>query len=209
MSRADAKWMRALPWALLVLALTLPLALALRKDSAPNALGDFGRVPSFRLIERSGREISLEDLLGRPWLASFVYTSCPGPCPMLTARMAKLAERAAEHDVRLVTFSVDPETDTPEVLRGYAERYGAPADRWLFLTGATDEVRRLVRDGFHLAVAEAAEGDGHGGPITHSTRVVLVDREGKIRRYYLDGAEPWTDEALADLDALAADSDHG
>ena len=192
----------------------LPLALTLRDGSsgpgdASTPLGDFGAVPAFRLTERSGQPVSQADLAGKPWVASFVYTSCEGPCPLLTGRMAKLAARAAERDVRLVSVSVDPVTDTPEVLRAYADRFQAPADRWLFLTGPVDDVRRLVRDGFHLSVAESTMDSSHGGPITHSTRVVLVDRAGRIRRYYLDGAEPWIEGVLADLDTLESEGARG
>jgi cytochrome oxidase Cu insertion factor (SCO1/SenC/PrrC family) len=206
----ENQWVRALPWALLALALGLPLVLALSRGHEAKELDDLGAVPSFRLTERSGRTVSRDDLLGAPWVASFVYTRCEGPCPMLTGRMASLAERAAKRDVRLVSISVDPEHDTPEALRAYAERYDAPPDRWLFLTGETEEIRRLVRDGFHLALAEASDGAGaHGGPLTHSTRVVLVDGDGRIRRYYLDGADPWVDEVLADLEALPAPRGRG
>lgn len=140
-----------------------------------------GKVPAFELVERSGRTVRAEDLRGRTWIADFVFTSCPGPCPLLTSKMAALQEQLAGSEVQLVTVSVDPVTDTPEVLRSYAERHRADPERWLFLTGPVDAVRGLIRDGFKLAVAESP-GDA-AGPITHSTRFVLVDRDLQIRRY--------------------------
>lgn len=200
----------ALPWALLIVALAVPLALVARRASEPEAppsepLGDLGAVPEFRLIERSGAEVALESLRGEPWIVAFVYTRCEGPCPLVTARMAALASRLPDDGIRLVTISVDPAFDTPERLTAYAAEYRASADRWWFLTGETEAVRRLVRDGFHLSVAEAAD-DSHGGPLTHSTRTALIDAEGRIRRYYLATEDGWVDAALADVERLQSEA---
>jgi protein SCO1/2 len=141
-----------------------------------------GSVPAFALTERSGRAVGSDDLRGHVWIADFVFTRCPDFCPVLTARMAEL-QRAlgAGDDLRLVSVSVDPVHDTPEVLRDYAVKAGA-GDGWLFLTGPRDAVARLVHDGFKLAFAD----DGPAAqPITHSDRFVLVDRSLRIRGYYL------------------------
>jgi cytochrome oxidase Cu insertion factor (SCO1/SenC/PrrC family) len=120
------------------------------------ALEDFGRVPGFRLIERSGRTVSIADLAGRIWIASFIYTRCTDTCPMQTARMAKLQDAfATEPGVRFLSISVDPEYDTPAILRAYAKKFGAHAERWLFLTGDKGTIHTLVRRGFHLAVEES------------------------------------------------------
>lgn len=204
--RTEASPARALLWAFLVLALLLPVALLWRDGgsppkSPPAPLGDLGAVPAFRLVERSGREVSDADLRGAPWVADFVYTRCEGPCPLLGARMAALAKRVAGREVRLVSFSVDPAWDTPERLVEYAKRFDASAHRWWFLTGEEDAVRSLVREGFHLAVAESPDG-AHGGPITHSTRIALVDGAGRIRRYYHGEEAAWIDEVVRDLDRL-------
>ena len=95
--------------------------------------------------------------------------------------MAEMQRPLAKSDVHLVTFSVDPETDTPEVLRDYAQRLHAQPGRWDFLTGDKESIYRLTRDGFKLAVAEGA---GDEGQLVHSTRAALVDRRGTIRGYY-------------------------
>ncbi len=160
-------------------------------------------VPDFSLIERSGRRITRTDLLGKVWIANFIYTECTETCPLQSARLARLqAEFAGEEALRLVSISVDPERDTPAVLSGYAERYAADPRRWLFLTGDKRAIHHLAKEGFRLGVVDPddhAQGGGppgwltpapalaaHGakGLIMHSPRLVLVDGEARIRAYH-------------------------
>lgn len=156
-----------------------------------------GEVPPFALTERSGRTLAASDLAGRVWVADFVFTRCPDFCPALTARMAGLQKALAAHPVRLVSFSVDPGHDTPEVLSEYATRAGA-RDDWLFVTGPREALAGLLRDGFKVAWAD----DGPPtSPITHSDRFVLVDRTLHIRGYY-HGTEP-DDVTRLTRDAIA------
>jgi protein SCO1 len=194
-----------LPWVVLAVALLLPLAVLVRNAGrspgmarqGAEELGDYGVVPDFSLVERSGRAVSRADLAGAPWVADFVYTSCESSCPVLSGEMARLAGRI-DGRARLVSFSVDPERDTPSALSAYADRFGAPATGWLFLTGDAQTLRRLISHGFHLAVADAA-----GGMITHSEKIALVDRDLHIRRYYDGGSGEWIDQAVRDLAELA------
>ncbi len=143
-------------------------------------------VPPFALTERNGRTITNSDLFGKIWIAAFVYTTCPGPCPIVTASMAKL-QAALAHDpqVQLVTFTVDPVNDTPAVLSTYADKFGASKDRWWFLTGPEKQQDELIRNGFFLPVVDnrgnAAEGQF---TVTHSTQLALVDASGVVRGYY-------------------------
>jgi protein SCO1/2 len=147
-------------------------------------------VPNFSLQERSGKEISLADLRGKIWIADFIYTSCTDTCPFQTADMARLQERwSNKNDLRLVSFSVDPEHDTPKILSRYAARFKADHQRWLFLTGERAVVAHLIEDGFHLAVASVAKNPQDAGLIIHSPRFVLVDRQGQIHGYY-DNRDP-------------------
>lgn len=138
-------------------------------------------LPEFKLTERSEKAVTLADLKGKVWIADFFYTTCPGPCPMMTSRLSDLhKELSSEADVRFVSISTDPVKDTPEVLTQYAQKFGA-SDRWLFLTGEKQEIYRLANEGFKLSLTEdlsAAE------PITHSTKLVLVDRAGTVRGFY-------------------------
>jgi protein SCO1/2 len=149
------------------------------------------QAPAFTLTNRDGRAVRSQDLAGKPWIADFIFTRCPASCPLMTARMARLdQELARDHEVRLVSISVDPEHDTPAVLERYAQSYKAPP-RWLFLTGGKEEIYRLSRQGFKLGI-DIPPPSGPGGPavepILHSTRFVLVDGQGRIRGYY-DGID--------------------
>jgi protein SCO1/2 len=138
-------------------------------------------VPEFTLTERSAREVKNQDLAGQIWIADFVYTSCGGLCPIMSEKMRKLQDTLPA-EVRLVSFSVDPDVDTPAVLTEYAKKFGADPNRWLFLTGSKESLFQLSKDGFKLAVDDS--GGTEQEPITHSSRFALVDREGRIRGYY-------------------------
>lgn len=180
-------------------ALAAVLPIACGHPEPPPVLGD---VPAFRLTERSGRPFGSDDLRGRPWIAGFIFTTCPDVCPAITAQMARLDQLlpAGERPPR-VSFSVDPTRDTPEVLRAYATRHGVGAD-WYFLTGDRPEIARLLRDGFRVAFAD----DGPPTqPITHSDRLVLVDGASRIRGYYHGRLPDDLDRLVRDLRAVHAE----
>jgi cytochrome oxidase Cu insertion factor (SCO1/SenC/PrrC family) len=197
---------RGLIWTLLVVALVAVVtATAVDRLRRPEPPPVFDPVPAFSLTNRDGRAVRLQDLKGKPWIADFVFTRCPASCPLMTARMAKLnRELPDDVDVRLVSFSVDPEHDTPQVLQRYAESYKAPA-RWLFLTGGKDEIYRLSRQGFKLGIdipPPPAPGAPAPEPILHSTRFVLVDGQGRIRGYYDGFDEESMKKLVRDLEAV-------
>jgi protein SCO1 len=163
------------------------------------AVSSYGTVPAFELLNQNGQPFGSAQLAGRIWIADFIYTTCPGPCPMISSRMSELQKPLEKSDVHLVSFSVDPEKDTPQVLRGYAEKLQADSARWDFLTGPKSAIYKLSHDGFKLAVSDG--GDERGIPV-HSTRMVLVDRHGQIRGYY-DATEPdAVTKVLADTNHL-------
>lgn len=197
-------------WALLIAVMLLVGWAALRSGprgaTVPPVLGT---VPPFTLLERSNRSVTRADLDGTPWIADFVFTRCTGMCPALSTRLADVRRRAraAGTPVRFVSFSVDPEYDTPAVLQDYARRFGADGDDWLFLTGSRQSLYDLIGAGFRLSVVarspEAVAREG-GELIAHSDRFVLVDGDGQIRGYY-HGTDPDTPDALLrDLTALGA-----
>ncbi len=158
-------------------------------------------LPPFELTERDGSTVTLARLAGRPWVAAFIYTRCPGPCPRMTERMKGLGGLAARGlGFRRVSITVDPEHDRPEVLAEYARSFGVEGTDWLFATGEAETIYRLARDGFKLAVdpSPSTAAQATHGPLLHSTRFVLVDASGRIRGYY-DAF------AAGDLDRLARD----
>ena len=168
---------------------------------------DYGAVPDFSLTERSGRMVTLKELRGRFWIADFIFTRCTGTCPILGARMTSLARTLsagpADRELRFVSFTVDPDWDTPAVLNRYAASLGLADPRWLFLTGPRTELYRLIGEGFRLSVAQAEPGQvATGELITHSERFVLVDPEGRIRGYYHGSDEDSVRKLMADLQAL-------
>jgi protein SCO1 len=153
---------------------------------------DLGPVADFTLTERSGQTISLNDLSGKVWVASFLFTRCCTGCPRISADLLQLQKDLANEDgVLIVSFTVDPEYDTPPVLKAYADSLGADPKRWLFLTGKQAEIYGLIRDSFHLAV-EQNQGEARkpGNEVTHANRLMVVDRQGHIRGWDFDGTKP-------------------
>jgi protein SCO1 len=164
-----------------------------------------GSLPDFRLVERSGRPLSLADLRGRPWVADFIFTQCAGACPAMTARMARL-RRDVSADVQFVSFTVDPAHDTPEVLARYAATFRAD-EGWRFVTGPAKDLYALSVAGFKLAAMEVPPGEqaaGGNGPFLHSSKFVLVDGAGVIRGYYDSTEEAAMRTLAADTAALRA-----
>ena len=164
------------------------------------ALDDFGAVPDFALVSQTGDSVRLADLRDQVWVADFIFTNCASTCPMMTTQLQRLERAlAGQSGFRLVSFSVDPERDTPEKLAEYAAGYGARPERWLFLTGDKHGIRRLSIEGFHLAVDDPSPEEVARGAeaVLHSTRLVLVDGDGRIRGYY-DGTDDAAVQKLGD-----------
>jgi protein SCO1/2 len=195
-------------WALLV-AVLLALAVAgligqrigAAHDDAPVPLG---ALPEFRFTDRNGQQLSLADLRGGPWVASFIFTRCGGTCPLVVHQMDALA-RALPHPERVqrVSFSVDPEWDTPEILERYAVQSGigpVSVSHWHFLSGPGEVMREFIRKGFMLAVEPGAGSVRE--PVLHSTRLVLVDGQARIRSYYDTDDPAALTRLVADIEAL-------
>jgi protein SCO1/2 len=162
-------------------------------------ISSYGVLPSFEFVNQDAQPFGTAQLTGKIWIADFIFTSCPGPCPIISSRMSELQKPLEKTDVHLISFTVDPEKDTPEVLAAYAEKLHAQPRRWDFLTGSRPAIYALARDGFKLAVSDS--GDEAGMPV-HSTRVVLVDRHGTIRGYYDALAPDAVTKLLADANHL-------
>ncbi len=159
----------------------LLLILVLAACTPNKPLPVYGQVPDFELTTQSGARLSRRDLNGKIWVADFIYTTCTGPCPLMTRKMRRV--QAAKPDILLLSFTVDPEHDTPAALARYAAAAQARPE-WFFLTGDRNTLQMLSREAFKLADLG----------LTHSTRFVLVDGKSQIRGYYTD-----TPELIADI----------
>jgi protein SCO1/2 len=164
-------------------------------------LPSYGPAPNFDLVNQDAQPFGSNQLAGKIWIADFIFTSCPGPCPIISTRMSELQRPLEKSDVHLVSFSVDPEKDTPPVLRTYADKLRKEPFRWDFLTGPVGAIASISRDGFKLGISE---GEPETGPV-HSTRFVLVDRHGTIRGYYDALAPDGVTKLLADTNHLLRD----
>lgn len=171
-----------------VVTLTLIRPLLRREPPPPPVIG---HLAPFELVDQDGKPFSLNDLTGHVWVANFIFTSCPSICPLLTRRMAGLQERYAADgvDVRLLSITVDPENDTPDVLREYARANGADPQRWTFVTGEPAAIRSLVLDGFKKPLGEPLESDAGLIDIMHTGEFVILDPQGGIRGFYASDAE--------------------
>lgn len=136
-------------------------------------------VADFTFTDHTGQKVSNNDLRGKPWLASFVFTKCAGPCPRVTSSVQQVFKKYRDKDVRFVTFTVDPARDTPKVLADYASFYEADPEKWFFLTGDRDKLYRLINGSFLMPVMEA-ENPEPGYEIIHTTNICLVDPTGRV-----------------------------
>ncbi|MGB0595136.1 MAG: SCO family protein [Rubripirellula sp.] len=128
----------------------------------------------FELTERSGETIRSEDLVGEPYIVSFFFSTCPSICVQQNQKIKELQDEFEGQGVRFVAISVDPETDTPELLREYAARFGADPEQWLFMTGDLTYIRRIGAEIFQQPVDQKF----------HTERFVLVDPAGEIEGFY-------------------------
>ena len=176
-----------------VTALILSLTACIRRS---NSLPVYSEVPAFDLVAQDGQAFHSPVLAGKIWVADFIYTTCPGPCPRMTSQMREVQDAIVKMpDVKLLSFTVDPERDTPPVLAEYAKTHGASSQHWYFLTGPVTTLQKLDRDVFKLGNLDAS--------LEHSTRFVLVDRQSRIRGYYDTSESRTIPRLIEDIYALA------
>ena len=169
-----------------VLMLGAIIAPTLAMRDRPPDIEVYGDVPDFSFVDHTGATIVKDDLIGKVVVMNFVFTRCATVCPVFTMRMRRVQDRTEDiaADLKLLSFTVDPDHDTPAVLAQYADKHGADPDRWRFVTGDYQKVRTIVSEGFALAMDVVGEQPGGGPDIAHSEHFVLVDRHGRIRGYY-------------------------
>ncbi|HKO93001.1 MAG TPA: SCO family protein [Polyangiaceae bacterium] len=197
-------WLRR---GLLLLALSGGASFGCRNSEAAHAaaLPRLGTVGPFWLTDQAGRSFSEQNLNGQVWVAAFMFTRCPTICPELTRRMRYLQEQAQSRNVplHLLSFSVDPENDTPEVLRNYAAQYEANTASWSFLTGDNSVIRKAAEEGFKIGVDGTPKPGAEHYGITHGTHLVLLDGTRTIRGYYQSSEPTKLAQLLDDAAALS------
>ena len=159
-------------------------------------------MPAFALTDQNGSPLGSEQLRGRSWVAAFMFTRCPTICPRITRLMRELQVEAKARGVglRLVSFSVDPDNDTPAVLRAYADRYGADLSSWSFLTGDLGVVQKTAVDGFKMALEKGSSSTPES--ILHGSHLVLVDPDLRLRGYYRTEHGDDTKRLLLDVERV-------
>ncbi|MDR0533458.1 MAG: SCO family protein [Verrucomicrobiales bacterium] len=174
------------------------------QESSVRPAGTFKKVPDFEFTERTGKPFNSKELKGKIWVADFIFTRCPGQCLSMSRHFAQLQKILPKRDdVVLVSFSIDSNYDTPQILSNYADGYEAEANRWFFLTGDQEKIHQLVISGFLLPIAKTPEERvALEGGFTHSSRFVVIDREGNIRSYVEGLSEDSPKDTLAAIHAL-------
>jgi protein SCO1/2 len=171
--------------------------------SSDNArLPTIGPAPDFSLTSQDGAPVSLGDFRGKVLAVTFIFTSCADTCPLLTAKMAQVQNAlGADFGTRIsfISITVDPERDTPSVLKDYAQTFGANLEGWSFLTGASAAIDDVV-ERYGVFTSRAAAGD-----VDHTFLTSLIDRDGNIRVQYL-GVRFDPEEFRRDLLSLVAET---
>lgn len=168
----------------------------------------FSTVPAFALVNQDGQPVTNATLGDKPWIADFIFTSCPAACPLMTKSMKGLQDKLQDNNnVRFVSISVDPEVDQPAILKAYGEVYGATPGKWIFLTGPSDRIFEVANKGFLFGFFENKKEDHEKiGRFSHSTKFALVDRQGRVRAYYEHLDPDLAAKIRADLARLAKET---
>lgn len=195
---------RPLPWIVALAALAAWPVIWSVRTAVPPPPRVLGALPPFELTDETGRPFGSRDLEGRVWVASFIFTRCQTVCPRITARMSRIQERSRslEPAVHLVSFSVDPEHDTPARLAEYARAHRANPRMWTFLTGPAAAVQETVEKGLRVSMGKDPADPSPAG-ISHGSHLVLVDGAGRIRGYYDPEQRDAVDRVVRDAALLA------
>ena len=187
--------------------ISLLFVFRLTTQPLPDPPERYGQVPEFRFTDQSSNAFGTEDLQGQIWVANFIFTRCLTVCPMFSAKMQRLQLQTKNSPVRpkLVSFSVDPDFDTPEVLNEYSQKFEADPANWHFLTGPTSTVGEVVEAGMkiHMGDAKAVE---NPADLMHGSHFVLVDGEMNIRGYYSVSEDETLGRIVRDIHAIIAEN---
>jgi len=172
---------------------------------APEPLPELWQAPDFELTNFDGEILSSADLAGKVWAGAFIFTRCPGPCPLISQRMKTVQAQLQNDEAYLVSFTVDPAFDTPAVLRTYSMQWSNNPDNWYFLTSENAEDLSKVAEGFKVA-ATKMPAESEGPPdITHGTHIFVVDRKGMVRAFVGSSSPDSPGKILDIIHRLAAE----
>jgi len=194
----QGSWVRSVLFALLA---TCALAAWGHETKATGRLPTVGPAPAFALTDQAGKRVALADHQGKVLAVTFIYATCKDTCPILTAKMATIQRKLGADfgsKVRFASITVEPEIDTPAVLKAYAAKFGADVAGWSFLTGSSKEIEDVVRRYGAFAKRNKA------GDVDHLFLTSLIDRKGMLRVQYL-GYRFDPDEMHRDLRALLSE----
>lgn len=170
-------WGVAIAFGAALVLVIVVLFLLRRVRETSTELPVYGVVPIFEFTESDGMPFGRDEMAGKVCVVDFIFTRCPGICPVMAAAMSDFYRVFQDNDgVRFVSISVDPDYDTPEILSQYARDHGVTDDRWVFLNGPLEKVIELSENGFMLPAEDLPSG--------HSSRFILVDQKGRIRGYF-------------------------
>ena len=156
---------------------------------------------TFQFTNQDGKPFGTKDLKGKVWLTDFIFTSCETVCPPMTANMAKLQQKAAEKklNVDFISFSIDPEVDTPQLLTTFANKFNADFNNWNFLTGYSQKhIEKFASENFKTIVKKPE----NNSQVIHGTKFYLIDQNGKIVKDYSGVSNVPFDEILSDMETL-------
>jgi len=167
----------------------------------------FQTIPSFTLLDETGKPFDSNNLKGKIYITSFFFTRCGTICPKISSQVSRVQDTFHEDpEVKLLSISVDPKFDQPEKLAAYAKRFDANKGQWHFLTGEKKVIYPLVLQGLHVPLADASEYDAAiknpDETFIHSERLVLVDKEGIIRGFYDGTDKKEVDRLLVEIKVL-------
>lgn len=196
-----------------LLSFSYPIYRSLNRELPP-PLPVFYQVPEFNLTNEFGKSFGSTELKGKYYIANFMFTSCPTTCPALMEKMDSVQKRirGLGDKAQIVTFTVDPETDTPDVLYKFARKRNTNPYIWNFLTGKESDLQKIVVDGFKVPMGSKSPIEKVVGDqkvtlmdIVHTEKVVLVDTKGQVRGYYSTD-KVGLDKLMIDLGLLVNNS---
>ena len=206
-SQQETPWQRRLRALVPVVVLAFVAAAAVyayMRRTEFETLEVYGKLPEFELVDQKNRKVTRADLAGKVVIANFIFTRCPTICPTFSMKMQRVAKRLKdEDDIHFVSFSVDPEYDSPEILAEFAAKFKADPERWRFLTGDPETIKATVTDGLAIAMEKQGTLPSGAPDIVHGTHFVLIDGEGLLRGYYNSDTRERIDELVRDARGLA------